>query len=155
RVLGGAKMPVTTKLECAHCGSRLKTKKIVLPGTKVKCPHCNGVFHVLGSDGEGLIETIPVEGEEAAFDLDAPTSDEGVKAIVLNNPAPKSRATDRIESGSPLRIAPSDGAASKKLDISEPSVPFRGSRAFVAGFGITAGVLLIVAFVWWYVGQVR
>jgi hypothetical protein len=49
---------------------------LVLPGSKVKCPKCKNVFHVHASDDDGMVETIPVLGDEAAAELEVPLSDD-------------------------------------------------------------------------------
>ena len=81
KTLGAAKMPISTKVECTHCGSALKTTKAVLPGAKVKCPRCKGVFEVPASDGDELLETIPIEGDAGTTELDPVSS--GALATVV------------------------------------------------------------------------
>jgi hypothetical protein len=49
-------MPVTVILECPHCERSIKTSKVVLPGTTIRCQHCAMSFRVLAA-GDRLVET--------------------------------------------------------------------------------------------------
>ena len=146
-------MPISMKLECAHCGSALKTAKMMPPGAKVRCPRCKGVFHVSASDDAGLIETIPVEGETETIELDSPST-EAIAAAFGNGAKGAKRGKEGPVVSGPQRAAGPSLAATKKLEVGGKS-PFTGTRTVVAGIGATVIVACGGAFAWWYVGTVK
>ena len=89
-------MPISTKLECAHLRVRAKTAKAMVPGAKVRCPRCKGVFHIQASDDDGLVETIPIEGGDEATELDA------ASAVDLAAVAPAGKKAKRGADGPPI-----------------------------------------------------
>ena len=46
-------------------------------------------------------------------------------------------------------------AAAKKIEPDGKSVPFRGPRTILAAIGGTIALVIVAAFVWWYVGTVK
>jgi hypothetical protein len=142
-------MPVTTKLECAHCGTTLKTSKVVVPGAKVRCPKCNEVFHIHASGREGMVETIPVAGEMETIDVVLPSSDQlpRIMKAALREPL----ASDTP----PPRMAPPSPTVSKKIEYDGKAVPFRGPRTVVAAVCAVIGLAFAGGFGWWYLGTVK
>jgi hypothetical protein len=59
--------PLTTTLQCPHCGYFGRTTKL----TKVRCLKCKNVMRVVQTD-EWLVETIPVVGRLAASEEQPP-----------------------------------------------------------------------------------
>jgi hypothetical protein len=77
-------MPLTTSLQCPHCGIAGKTTNVVLPGAKIRCPNCKKIIHIMASE-DGLVETFPVadadaERMEALFGSDLPASEKSTAA---------------------------------------------------------------------------
>jgi hypothetical protein len=62
-------MPVSTSLQCPHCHYNAQTTKVILPGSKVRCPQCREVMHILPSS-EVLVETLPAVDAVDATRLD-------------------------------------------------------------------------------------
>jgi predicted Zn finger-like uncharacterized protein len=146
-------MAVTTKLECAHCGAALRTTKIMLPGAKVKCPKCKNLFQVHASDDAGLVETIPLGDDGDALVLDAASSYDDTKAIVVESGRLPSRADGKR--GVPAPARPAAATPTKKLDSIEGGAPFSGTRGIIVGIAGVFGVSLIAGFLWWYVSTVK
>ena len=123
-------MAIITSLECPHCGKEFHTTKAIPPGSKVRCPQCRNIFHIVlaGDAGqEQLLEVIPIEGVSPlpARDLPLPP---------------------RAPIGQPLpRAKPLDGKFRE---------PFGHSRSFIAAIIIGLIILGGYGFVSWYSGQV-
>src|SRR5580692_6953953 len=113
-------MPITTKLECAQCGSTLKTTKVVVPGAKVRCPLCKEVFHIHASDQDGMVETIPIAGELDTMEVELPSSDRLPKTM-------KAAIREPLASDAPPpRMGVPSPTAQKRIEYGGDSVPFRG-----------------------------
>ena len=141
-------MPTTTKLECTHCGSALKTAKAVMPGAKVRCPKCKELFQVPASDLDEMIEQIPIAGEVETVDVERPSPDpqpKKVKAAIQPPPA-----SDAL----PPRMGVPFPAASTKIEYGG-NTQFGGSRTIVASVCVVIGVALVGGFCWWYFGTVK
>ncbi len=147
--LGAATMPISTKLQCAHCGSTLKTSKIVLPGAKVRCPKCKGVFDIHASDDHGLIETIPIEGETETLEV-APLSSADLHTGIV-----KGAMGTRPGATAPVRAQAPTLTATKSLDLVGTQPAFRSGRTVFAAIGVAIAVVAVAAFAWWYVGTVK
>lgn len=142
-------MPITTKLECAHCGSTLKTTKVVVPGAKVRCPKCKEVFHIHASDQDGMVETIPIAGDMDTMEVELPSSDQLPKMMKAAIREPLASAAP------PPRMAPPSPTAHKRIEYGSNSVPFRGTRTIAAGICALIGVVFAGGFGWWYLGTVK
>ncbi len=141
-------MPTTTKLQCAQCGSTLKTTKAVVPGARVRCPKCKELFHIAGSDLDGTVETIPIAGEMETVDVELPSSEQQPKKMkAAIQPQPASDAP-------PPRMGAPLPAASKKIEYGGQT-QFGGSRTIVASVCVVTGVALVGGFCWWYFGTVK
>ena len=141
-------MPTTTKLECAHCGSALKTTKAVVPGANVRCPKCKELFQVPGSLLDGMEETIPIAGEMESVDVELPSPEpqpKKMKAAIQPQPA-----SDAL----PPRMGVPLPAASTKIEYGG-NTQFGGSRTIVASVCVVIGVALVGGFCWWYFGTVK
>ncbi len=145
-------MPISTKLECAHCGCTLKTAKVMVPGAKVRCPRCKGVFNIQASDDNGLVETIPIEGGEEPMELDAASAELAAVAPVRKK---ATRGADAPAITGPGRAPGPVATAGKKIELSGQAPSFRGGRSMFAAIGVSVAVVAVGAFVWWYVGQVK
>jgi hypothetical protein len=143
-------MPVSTKLVCTHCGSSLKTTSEVMPGAKVRCPSCKGVFHAPKPGQNGTPETIPLE-----FDLDAVE----VEMSSASPPAKlmKSGKREPIVASEPAPARPPGPlpSASKKIEYGGGSVPFRGTRTIAAAICALVGLVFAGGIGWWYLGTVK
>ena len=148
KTLGPEKMPITTKLRCTHCGSTLKTSKIVEQGAKVRCPKCKEVFHIHASEQDGMAETIPLAGELETFEVELPSSDQQAKT--MNATAREPVASD----APPPRMARPSPTLNKKIEYGGGN-PFGGSRTIVAAICAAIGVVFAGGFAWWYFGTVK
>jgi hypothetical protein len=147
-------MPISTKLECAHYGTALKTSTAVPPGAKVRCPRCKGVIHVKSSDEDGLVETIPIEGEAETIELAEPPSVD-LGAAIANDGKGAKRGVNEPSVTGPARAQGPMPSAGKKVELTGSQPGFRSGRTVFAGAGIAIAVVVACAFAWWYVGQVK
>jgi hypothetical protein len=118
-------MPLSTSLECPHCGHSTKTSKLVLPIAKIRCPKCQKDFAILALPA-GLVETIRVADEPKRDPILELTEAGGGG----HNPHLEESALP------PLPRAPMPApTAPAKSALENSSPPFRGARTVLAAIG--------------------
>jgi hypothetical protein len=135
-------MPLSTSLQCPHCGIVATTKKVILPGTAVRCPNpeCKQTIHILPSK-VGLVETIPVVGN-----LPSATIHELFTPDSPPRPAPRGSEvdircfTDSNEPLPPRAELPVRTGKKKVLLDGKPPV-FHRSRSFIAAMMMAVVVM--------------
>ncbi len=147
-------MAVTTKLDCAHCGSSLKTTKAVRPGITVRCPRCKGVFQILATDNDGLVETIPFRADADTFDLEMPADNAPTAGIVAGGNGAQRRTAAVEAAGSPHARLP-EPARSDPFELIGKLLPSRASRGIVAATGGVIGLVAAAAVIWWCVAPAK
>ena len=128
-------------LECPHCHTKMRTRKLVGPGDQIRCPRCRQVFHLL-PDEESLVETCPVVRE-------------GEMLMRERTPIPRTRAWEAEETPTPRQ--PEGGrapVAPKREQAGRPKL-FEHTRATVATSLAITLLGLIALFLYWYVNTVR
>ena len=131
--------------------SRLRRR---CPGAKVRCPRCKGVIHVKSSDDDGLVETIPIEGEPETIELLRR------RQGILRRRLPMAERAQKRGVNGPSVTGPAHAqgpmpSAGKKVELTGSQPGFRSGRTVFAGVGIAIAVVVACAFAWWYVGQVK
>src|SRR5438094_10492944 len=71
------------KIDCPECGATLKPAKPLTPGKKVRCPKCDNVFVVPGTEDEE---------EQEAPARKAKAGKAGRKSVPAEEPAPPPKA---------------------------------------------------------------
>jgi hypothetical protein len=145
-------MPLTTSVQCPHCGNAASTTEMILPGAKLRCPRCKLIIHILPMSG-GLVESFPIAGDLKAARFDA------LFAPIRASATLTSRTSDdcRVLTDPGERLAPKvkgPALASPKLALDGKPLPFHGSRSVVAALIIAGLALAGFAFTRWYVDQV-
>ena len=130
-------MPLLTSLKCPDCGEITQTTKLVRPGDKIPCDHCEADIPI-GRPRRGSVEDAPVAGamepdvlrELLAAEESSPGGGTSKKAktgyrSVTNEPLPPPTGNDQPLVRNPLAPA---GARSKDRLIGGKGVRFTGVR---------------------------
>jgi hypothetical protein len=140
-------MPLSTSLQCPHCGIVATTQKVILPRTAVRCPNpkCKQTIHILPSK-VGLVETIPVVGDlPSAMIHELFTPDSPPK------PAPRGSEVDIrcfTDSNEPLppRAEPPVRTGKKKVLLDGKPPVFHRSRSFIAAMMMAAATMVVLVY---------
>jgi hypothetical protein len=106
------------KIDCPECGATLKPAKPLTPGKKVRCPKCDNVFVVPGSDEE--------EQEAPARKAKTAVSKAGRKSTPAEEPAPppKKQSVDDEDAGGVYGVIQEPDAEKEEDEESKPKVEY-------------------------------
>ena len=144
-------MPLTTALQCPHCGHSAQTTKSISTGAAIRCPACVAVFRI-GQDSGNRAMRVPSGGgleknrlAELLAEDTKPVSrrDDCVDIRVLNDHG------DRL----PPRAA-GPVAAKEKIKLDHKPLVWHKSRTMFAGVLLAVAVLAGYGFFRWYTDTV-
>ena len=146
-------MPISTSLQCPHCGFGAQTTKAILPGAKVRCTRCKSVFRITPNDGGPTRPASEANGLAAKrlhvlFDADNDANANAHRREV------DIRVVNDSREELPPRSAGKPLTVTKKPTLDGKPLPFHGPRNMV-GFALLAvGGLLGYGFIRWYTDTV-
>jgi hypothetical protein len=142
-------MPVSTSLQCPHCGYSTTTSKVILPNTNIRCPKCQSVFQLVPTP-EGLVETIPVADEQRKDTLLEVTAAGGGAAKRRSGGGLQPKYLHEATLPPPPRTPAPIPTSSVNSESARKPPFFHGSRKLVAVLGIATLATAVAAFGTWY-----
>jgi hypothetical protein len=143
-------MPISTSIQCPHCGYSAQSIKSISPGAAVRCTRCKFVFRFATSDGGSARSLRAVEAERLeelfAADTDpktaSPSREIDIRVLGDSNNGPPPRSPGPI----PVAI--------KKPILDGKPLPFHVPRTMVAAILLVVSAFAGYVAIRWYVDTV-